>query len=172
MTQPAGGAITLTGFTGIGALGGGNVMVSAGGDAGQTVFQGPIPDISRNGSAFAPATSRGLVIAVASTGRVDDSSGTPVVTLTGGGALTLAVGGSLNPALDGEALSGLGGTLTDLRGDIAVSAGQVGRIDLTYGTAVLGDPRAADPFAAAQFAATGGAGCGAGRRVGSRDRHA
>ena len=135
VTQPI-----LTGFTGIGALGGGNVTVRAGGNAGEiTTLPSPGNPVSQ-----------GLVIAVASTGRVTASTvgGVSVDTtaLTGGGTLTLDVGGTLNPAVESANYDGLGGTLTDMRGNIDVQAGQVGRIDLAYNEINSTDPRPQDPF--------------------------
>jgi filamentous hemagglutinin family protein len=144
----------LAGFTGIGALGGGNVTVSAGQDAGEVS-----PINSQEGP-----ISQGLVIAVASTGRVVSVSGSAgtvtggTTAITGGGLLTLDVGGTLNPGLQaGSGAAGqsngstLGGTLVDMRGDTIVDAGQVGRIDLLYDTSNATDPRPQDPFTT-QFA--------------------
>jgi hypothetical protein len=144
----------LAGFTGFGALGGGNVTVIAGQDAGEIS-----PVNSQDG-----AISQGLVIAVASTGRVTSVDGAPgdvtggTTVLTGGGLLTLQVAGTLNPALqagNGSPIqstgSTLGGTLVDMRGNTAVNAGQVGAIDLTYDTTNATDPRPQDPFTT-QFA--------------------
>ena len=76
----------LSGFTGIGTLGGGNLTVDAGGNAGT---------ITRRGDAGATEAPRseGLILAVGSTGRVDS---TGQLVLTGGGDLNIRVGGGLN----------------------------------------------------------------------------
>ncbi len=136
-TQPA-----LVGFIGIGTLGGGNLTVIAGGDAGDTTGRDP------------NQRSQALVLAVASTGRVTgvNTAGDAVTggTLaeTGGGDLTVQIGGTLNGLAEQVAYDGLNGTFTDLRGDISVTAGQVGRIIYTYGTSDPVDPRAANPIVA------------------------
>ena len=147
--------IQLTGFQGIGALGGGNVTVVAGQNAGQTT--------DRSGDALSGAVrGEGLVIAVGSTGREVSASGTQSLVETGGGNITLRVAGTLNPidaqayspggaSLNGLNGSALNGAVIDLRGDIAVSAGAVGRLDETYPTASLPnepDPRPLSPTAA------------------------
>jgi filamentous hemagglutinin family protein len=125
----------LTGFTGIGTLGGGNLTVQAGGDAGEIGSNDSTPNLP---------VSQGLVLAVGDTGRVQQG----VAVQTGGGALSLDVGGTLNPALQLVTAAGEleGGTLTDLRGNIDVQAGQVGRIDPIYNRTNPTDPRAQDPF--------------------------
>ncbi|WP_216856059.1 filamentous haemagglutinin family protein [Acidisphaera sp. S103] len=86
--------VEFIGFSGIGALGGGNVAVSSGGNA------------------------SGLSITVASTGRTDVTPGTE--TLTGGGTLSLTVGGELsdNVAGDDATLTDLRGNISVLAGSI------------------------------------------------------
>lgn len=143
----------MTGFQGIGALGGGNVTVSIGGDAGQiTNRQGSnTNNVSRG---------EGLIIAVGSTGRV--YNGTTLT--TGGGRITYTVGGTINPldqagyGLAGAAYSGLNGDVIDLRGQVNVTAGALGRIDLQYltGTTNYNDPRVADPYTANNGIPAGG----------------
>ena len=140
----------LSGFQGIGALGGGNVTVVAGQNAGQTT--------DRSGSALSPAEvarGEGLVIAVGSTGREVSSNGTQSLVETGGGNITLRVAGTINPIdaqaysggsgapLNGPAGSTLNGAVIDLRGNIDISAGAVGRLDETY--AAAGEPNEPDP---------------------------
>ncbi|MRT32597.1 hypothetical protein FGX01_01575, partial [Xylella fastidiosa subsp. multiplex] len=71
----------LVGFTGFGALGGGNVSVRTDGDAGNIEARG-----SRNNP-----RSQGLVVAVGSTGRIAADGG---MTLTGGGDIDLRIGGA------------------------------------------------------------------------------
>jgi Filamentous haemagglutinin family outer membrane protein len=105
-------APVLTGFRGIGTLGGGNLTVIAGGNAG-TIVGGR-------------SDTTGLDLAVASTGRASPDG---TVLKTGGGNLTLRVGGTLNPApLDVSSDVDVNGTLTDLRGNIDVRAGSIGII--------------------------------------------
>ncbi len=129
----------LVGFQGIGTLGGGNLTVTIGGNAGQTTH--------RTGAGSNTADrGEGLVFAVASTGRFP-AGGSPVI--TGGGTLSLRIGGTLNPldAADTEVTteSAVNGDVIDLRGNITISAGAIGRIEDSY-VEQLNDPRAADPF--------------------------
>ncbi len=140
----------LAGFQGIGTLGGGNVTVIAGTDAGQ------MTDREGGGaSTNAQLRGEGLVIAVASTGREVTSNGTSTIVETGGGNLTVHIGGTLNP-LDAAAYglttrtdsandSPVTGDLIDLRGNITVTAGAIGRDDPVFSTTQIDDPRAADP---------------------------
>jgi filamentous hemagglutinin family protein len=143
-----GGQPALVGFEGIGALGGGNVTVIAGGNAGQiTDRQGVNKDNVPSGE--------GLVVAVASTGRLALGSTTP--TVTGGGAITIEIGGTLNPIDENAYQLGdtTNGDVIDLRGDVAISATAIGRITPTYSVGTSGvneaapvnDPRPANPFA-------------------------
>jgi hypothetical protein len=139
----------LNGFNGVGTLGGGNLTVLVGGDAG--VIDGTAPNFTPLGDdpSFMAYTT-GINLAVGSTGRVlADGS----VVETGGGDLTLRVGGGLSP-YDQQYNFGTpygyyvrptgqpSGTLTNIRGDIDVTAGQVGEITLRAGTTAPGDPRA------------------------------
>ncbi len=128
----------LTGFTGIGTLGGGNLTIKVGGNAGTTV-----------GS---PNTA--LNAAVASTGRVQ-ANGT--LEQTGGGALVVDIGGDLNRYVTLITSGGTSaGTLTDLRGDITIDADAIGVIAPAYGTPAPGDPRAIAPTLAEQALSYGG----------------
>jgi filamentous hemagglutinin family protein len=131
----------LVGFTGIGTLGGGNLTVSAGGDAGTlTDFSTPLGDTASGGSLRARVASTGLDFAVAGTGRVTEVTrvagfvtGGEVVQ-TGGGDMTIRIGGALNPMTPGQISdTDLGGTLTNLRGDIDVTARSIGWITLAPG---------------------------------------
>ena len=128
--------VQLVGFQGIGALGGGNVVVSAGLDAGQTTDR-----TGTGGSSGDNTRGEGLIVAVGSTGRVL-ADGTLIE--TGGGNVSLQVGGTINP-LDAvasgitDSLSTLNGAITDLRGRVTVNAGAVGRIESAYGTAAPSD---------------------------------
>ncbi|MDC8757971.1 filamentous haemagglutinin family protein [Janthinobacterium fluminis] len=141
----------LTGFTGIGTLGGGNLLLQAGGDAGMLE--------SRADPAGSNALrSQGLNVAVASTGRVTPDG---TLWLTGGGDLDIRVGGALNPVaevrmfaadsdagnarlrMDSQKLS-LNGTFTNLRGALRLEAGAVGGVELRFDRA---DPKESRPYA-------------------------
>ncbi len=146
----------LVGFQGIGTLGGGNLTVNVGQNAGQqTDRTGNTGPYNLN----QPLRGEGLVLAVASTGREVTNGGTATLVETGGGNLTLHVGGTINP-INSQALvnagipsnpeSGVNGTLIDLRGAINVTAGAVGRLDESYVTGFTAnelDPRPISPFA-------------------------
>ncbi|WP_375787154.1 filamentous hemagglutinin family protein [Bradyrhizobium sp. Pha-3] len=126
---------SLVGFQGIGTLGGGNLTVIAGRNAGASDGSGA-------------NISTGLDLAVASTGRL-----LPDGTLlqTGGGDLTLSVGGILNPmnplTASGSAWPDYFGSVADLRGNIGVRAGAVGTVvqNGRSGGASSVDPRTLDP---------------------------
>ncbi|VFR50736.1 Filamentous haemagglutinin family outer membrane protein associated with VreARI signalling system [plant metagenome] len=149
----------MVGFTGFGTLGGGNLNISAERHAGVRDARG---DATRQVNLFG-ARSQGLVAAVGSTGRVVDGE----LMLTGGGDLDLRVGAALNPNLratqqrtnvgiEGGVVDhmDLNGVLTNLRGNLSLSAGKVGGVLLTYGDG--GGLRATDPFALAGGNAYGG----------------
>ena len=91
-------SVQLTGFQGIGALGGGNVTILAGGNAGNATDRAGQTGVQRG---------EGIIVAVGGTGRVL-ADGTLVT--TGGGNETVRIGGTLNPldATDGsgDALNG------------------------------------------------------------------
>ncbi|WP_342726192.1 filamentous hemagglutinin family protein [Bradyrhizobium sp. B097] len=131
-TNPYDNGQQLIGFQGIGTLGGGNLIVIAGGNAGVT-----------------GNSSTGLDLAVASTGRILPN-GTLVE--TGGGNLVVKIGGGLNPVVPTTPY-GQGqvpdyfGSITNLRGDTTVSAGSVGALaPNTWGSYLVSyDPRAVDP---------------------------
>ncbi|MCQ2995418.1 filamentous hemagglutinin family protein [Pseudomonas syringae] len=162
---PLGNSSVLTGFTGFGTLGGGNVDVRVGGDAGTLVQKG---DISNAGTQSTALRSQGLVLAVGSTGRVGTDG---QLLLTGGGDLNFQVGGGINPTLaartqvdkNGNPLGpvhDLQGALINLRGNLQVQAGALGGIDLKYGRFAIQhdatDTRAFDPYTASIASATGG----------------
>ncbi|MGO4712938.1 filamentous haemagglutinin family protein [Bradyrhizobium sp. 2TAF24] len=134
----------LAGFTGIGALGGGNIAIRVGGDAGAIDLrggQGPL----RTGQ----ERSQGLMVAVGSTGRVGADGS---LSLTGGGDIDIRIAGALNPNLtlsDVGEKHALAGALVDLRGALHVTTQSVGGIKLAYGAYVdKFDPRGLDPFTA------------------------
>ena len=110
--------LLLVGFSGIGALGGGNVTVTAGGDAGHI-----------NTDVASVYDTTALDVVVASTGRVAaNGSG---IAITGGGNVMVSVGGSLNPATVTYAQSGadmLYGVIGNMRGTVTVDAGAIGQV--------------------------------------------
>jgi filamentous hemagglutinin family protein len=162
---PAGPGVQMTGFVGFGALGGGNVTVDIGGDAGQMTARDEGASTS-GASGAGPTYTRGegLVIAVGGTGRLLPGSNTPIT--TGGGNISITIDGTLNPIDAGayqtgslssagssggqsSELASVNGDVIDLRGNISIAAGAIGRVDYQFdsGTSNLNDPRAADPFA-------------------------
>ncbi|WP_206176129.1 filamentous haemagglutinin family protein [Variovorax sp. RKNM96] len=152
----------VTGFTGMGTLGGGNATIRVGGDAGViTTRSTGVADENAPGSKS--ARSQGIVLAVGSTGRVlpDDS-----LVLTGGGDLNVRIGGGWNGSMAGRLANSstgvaqtheLYGGLVNLRGEIAMSAGQIGTIQLFYGAAQdAREVRAPSAYTSSQSRATGG----------------
>ncbi|MGR3889710.1 filamentous haemagglutinin family protein [Pseudomonas sp. 1152_12] len=153
----------LVGFTGVGTLGGGNLTLDLGSDAGT---------LTRRGEAFRAPRSEGLALAVGSTGRVANGQ----LLLTGGGDLDVRMGGDLNPGLDARAslanrtetlsadykqqVLSLNGVLTNLRGAVNLQAGSLGGIALNYGSVSLyqdaKESRAYSPYTASLGTATGG----------------
>ncbi|WYX36895.1 hypothetical protein WJ966_08605 [Achromobacter xylosoxidans] len=144
----------MEGFTGFGTLGGGNLSVNVGGDAGvltqPVALQNTYP------------TMQGLALAVGSTGRI--TPGGKRVS-TGGGDLSLRVGGALNPlrtsSSDGvndisAPYSDLNGVLTNLRGAIKVDARSIGRVDPLYRAVDRSDSRGLDPLRPTLAAPSGG----------------
>uniref|UniRef100_UPI00359FB07F two-partner secretion domain-containing protein n=3 Tax=Pseudomonadati TaxID=3379134 RepID=UPI00359FB07F len=156
-TYVSGGSVSereprLVGFTGFGTLGGGNVSISAGRDAGVRDARG---DALAAQGGVVPRT-QGLSAAVGGTGRLVDGK----LVLTGGGDLDLRVGGSLNPGLRATQMStlftsgsgggdnlDLNGVLVNLRGRLVLDAGQVGGLSPKFGDGA--GLRAPDPFALA-----------------------
>ncbi|MBB5045894.1 filamentous hemagglutinin family protein [Rhodopseudomonas rhenobacensis] len=137
----------LVGFTGFGTLGGGDLRVDVGGNA------GAIDKMS--------GRSQGLVLAVGSTGRVNAQGD---LVLTGGGDLDVRIGGSLNPNLLATAIDGgnsgsaqfLDGVIANLRGNSSVSAASIGNIRLDYGVSATREVRPYDPFTVTQAVMFGG----------------
>ncbi|WJH41202.1 filamentous hemagglutinin family protein [Aliirhizobium terrae] len=132
----------LVGFTGYGTLGGGDLRLETGGNAGTVDVLSP----GGWGSGKFPR-SQALTLAVASTGRVGADGN---LTLTGGGDMDVRIGGALNPARDAtitvsfenrEQNLGLNGLVANLRGHTGITAASQGSIELRYG-----------PFAAHQDA--------------------
>lgn len=154
VAQPSGDP-ALVGFTGIGTLGGGNLDVSAAGDAGLLAYTG-----STNQSIM--QRSQGITLAVGGTGRVA-SDGSLV--LTGGGDMQVHIGGRLNPSAPALAAANsptadLKGTLVNLRGALQLQAGAVGALDLRYGSYSAfqdqKESRAYDAYASTLATAQGG----------------
>lgn len=152
----------LVGFTGFGALGGGNVSMRVDGDAG---------NIESRGTANNPR-GQGLVVAVGGTGRVAADGS---MTLTGGGDIDIRIGGGLNPVQSargrvssttgptpyyGEPAIDLQGALINLRGHVQLASGAVGGLDLRYGNESnqqdAKDSRGYDPYVSTLASATGG----------------
>ncbi|MGY2378250.1 filamentous hemagglutinin family protein [Pseudomonas sp. SDO524_S393] len=145
----AGGADQMVGFTGFGTLGGGNLNVDVGGDAG---ILDPVPTVALN----VGRRSQGLVLAVGGTGRVAADGS---VQLTGGGDLNLRVGGALNAASQ-VAVDHLNGALVNLRGHVQMTGGALGSLTLRYGNQLKdqspSEVRAYDPLRSTSALAAGG----------------
>lgn len=155
----------VSGFTGLGTLGGGNVSIRVGGDAGVVEARS-----TAAASSSSTARSQGVVLAVGSTGRVlDDGS----LVLTGGGDLGLRIGGGWNSNADARLSNANGstaqthelyGALVNLRGATTMTTGQAGTIKLIYGLNISGtiayqdanEVRAAAPYTSSLSLATGG----------------
>ena len=137
----------MVGFTGFGALGGGNIAIEAGRNAGIITGKG--------GENFLTAHSSAIVVAIGSTGRVTADN---TLHLTGGGDLELRLGGALNPSLEATAFQGsinnqnlaLNGNLINLRGQLHMHASRIGGIatGLQHYTALYPGLRQEDPFSA------------------------
>ncbi len=153
----------LSGFTGIGTLGGGNLLLQAGGDAGMLASRADA------GGEFAPR-SQGLNVAVGSTGRVTPDG---KLLLTGGGDLDIRIGGGLNPVAEVRSfdsnsdrpnpntrferqLPSLNSTLTNLRGALRLEAGAVGGIELRFDRADPTESRPYETYTAGTAIASGG----------------
>ena len=109
--------LEMAGFAGFGTLGGGNVTLVAGGDAGHQVT-----------NAASVYNSTALDVVAAASGRVIDGA----ITSTGGGDVTVQVAGRLNGATTSFANSGVGsalfGVIGAMRGTVNIDAGAIGRI--------------------------------------------
>ena len=152
-TAAAAGADKMLGFTGFGTLGGGDLAVNVGGDAGvlNTLGYG-------FGNDAVNPHSQGLVLAVGSTGRVASDGSLQV---TGGGDLRVRIGGSMNPASVVVANADhRDGMLVNLRGDVQLRSASVGSVDLLYGATSTeqspGETRAFDPLVSTRGVARGG----------------
>lgn len=146
----------LVGFTGFGTLGGGNISLRTGGDAGM---------LKPMGDAVHYPRGQGLIVAVGSTGRVASDGS---VQMTGGGDMDIRIGGTLNPSLQaragetgiGKPVHDLQGALINLRGAAQITGGALGGINLQYGAGTvvndLRETRALDPFTSTTGSASGG----------------
>ena len=154
----------MTGFTGIGTLGGGNLVFEAGKAAGML---SPRTD---QGGKFV-MRSQGLNLAVASTGRV--SADGAALTLTGGGDLDVRIGGGLNPVAEVRSFADTTGEITpdtrfsgtrgdlnstfvNLRGALRMEAGSVGGIELRFDKGDSQESRAYQVYTATSSIAGGG----------------
>ncbi|MDP9902456.1 filamentous haemagglutinin family protein [Variovorax ginsengisoli] len=139
--------IHFGGFAGMGALGGGNVHIHAGGDAGSTSSFSV-----KDNSGYLPTSDDSFNVVVASSGYV--AGATP--SQFGGGTLQLDVGGRINTGVytSGGLADNLGvgtGAVINLRGDTTIDAGSIGQL-VTSGYGLRNtvssmapyDPRAAD----------------------------
>ena len=160
-TMPAAWGIRFAGFSGFGALGGGNLTVKAGGDAG---VRDSIFEIVENDNYYG---SSGLIFAVGSSGRVTSVASTPdgaviggTLVQTGGGDIAVDIGGRLNPTLEAtrSVVNDHYGSFTAVRGDIDVRAGAIGNVPLLYGVGAPNDQRAFDPYVATRVQRLGGIG--------------
>lgn len=147
----------LTGFTGVGTLGGGNLVVESGGDAGMMNVRGDtmVDGVVKQKAALLLAPrSQGLHLAVGSTGRLQADGS---LLQTGGGDLDIRIGGTLNPnaTLRGNDLD-LNSTFVNLRGALRLEAGNVGGIKLGYGGSDQLDSRSGDIYTAGSAFASGG----------------
>lgn len=124
----------LVGFTGYGTLGGGDLRLEAGGNAGTVDVLSPG---GLSGGQF--PRSQALTLAVASTGRVGADGS---LTLTGGGDMNVRIGGALNSARNAyitvsfeerQQNLGLNGLVANLRGHTGIAAASQGSIELRYG---------------------------------------
>ncbi len=131
-TNAEGAVPFLIGFTGIGTLGGGNLSVTAGGGAGDVASTGFVPGVT-------VPTASPIVLAVASTGRVTSVTTDGATVL--GGSLAETGGGNLSLTVAGSIIDGL---VTDLRGNVSVSAAAIGQVGVTHPG---NDTRPQDPFA-------------------------
>ncbi|WP_308580948.1 filamentous haemagglutinin family protein [uncultured Pseudomonas sp.] len=147
------GADKMLGFTGFGTLGGGDLDVNVGGDAGVLNTLG----YGFSNGAVNPH-SQGLVLAVGSTGRVASDGS---LQLTGGGDLRVRIAGNMNPASVVVANADhRDGMLVNLRGDVQLRSASVGSVDLLYGATSEvqspGETRAFDPLVSTRGTARGG----------------
>ncbi|MBM0106348.1 filamentous hemagglutinin family protein [Steroidobacter sp. S1-65] len=146
----------LVGFTGIGTLGGGNLTVQAGGDAGMIDIRGnaTLNGLTQVDSNIHTPRSQGLHLAIGSTGRIT-ADGTLVQ--TGGGDFDLRLGGTLNPnAQLRRNEHDLNSTFVNLRGASRIEAGAIGGLQLRYGVLDHVDTRTGGPYAAGRVFAGGG----------------
>ncbi|MGK5047618.1 filamentous hemagglutinin family protein [Janthinobacterium sp. GB4P2] len=168
VARPEGGDLfaglpVVSGFTGIGTLGGGNVLLQAGGDAGMLTSRA-------DPGAIYTLRSQGLNVAVGSTGRVTPQG---KLLLTGGGDLDIRIGGGLNPVAAVRSFDAnsdfpnadtrferqyptLNSTFTNLRGALRMEAGAVGGVELRFDRADPKESRPYETYTAGTAIASGG----------------
>jgi filamentous hemagglutinin family protein len=132
----------VVGFTGFGALGGGDATIRVGGNAGKIDARSAPSQGGSDGD-----RSKGLIVAIGSTGRVGANG---AMTLTGGGDLDMRIAGALNPygeGVDRASRTALGGSIVNLRGATQLDAASIGELQTFYGFPNPADPRGIDPFA-------------------------
>ena len=124
--------VTLEGATGIGTFGGGNVTVLAGGNAGL------LSSNVANGANRVSNTALNVIVASTAyqipPGNPAPTGQTPgPIIVLGGGNLSLNIGGALNQVVGtiGQGSDAALGTLTDMRGDISVTAGSIGTVNVS-----------------------------------------
>ncbi|MHA6192881.1 filamentous hemagglutinin family protein [Pseudomonas wadenswilerensis] len=160
VADPKGGTPYLVCFSGYGTLGGGDVSLRVGGQAGNQQARGG----GHAGVTDTNLRSQGVVVAVGGSGRVGSDG---ELSLTGGGDMDIRIGGAVNPDIaartvyrSGSSRLDLQGVLANLRGSTSLLAGSLGGIDLRYGlTSPQQDPRetrAYELYRSSLGAATGG----------------
>jgi len=148
------GMTYLRGFAGFGTLGGGNVTLQAGGNAGALTQ-------TSDGSSSAQVYSA-LQVSVGATGQVLSVSkaGASVtggaLAEAGGGNLVVKIGGALNSVGGGFGANGSLSLFANLRGDTSISAGSIGLITPIYGFNMPGDPRGLNPTNTGLASTSGG----------------
>ena len=142
----------MVGFTGLGTLGGGNLRLEAGGNAGtlnRSVEFNKLQNLNWR--------SQSLVLAVGSTGRVAADGS---LMLTGGGDLDVRIGGALNPVSASPEYDASGGAIVNLRGSVQVQAAELGRMTMTYSSeasrTIPGETRAFNAFVPTRAELAGG----------------
>ncbi|ARP94960.1 filamentous hemagglutinin family protein [Bordetella genomosp. 13] len=149
----------LYGFSGFGTLGGGNVTVLAGGNAGSmTTTYSPNTSVSTYEALQLTVAGGGRVTAI---GRTDGVITGGALVQSGGGDMVVRVGGAFNGGRNlgtqgQSATPGSHSVLTNLRGDIDVRAGSIGAVETDANVRQSGDPRRIEDGVATVAQALGG----------------
>jgi len=122
------------GFTGFGALEGGRVTITVGGDAGELTTPTFVSSTNTR-------DSTGLVVAATS------------------GDVTVNIGGRLNPSGGTADSPTINGVFTALRGDLTIKSGAIGTLPLVYGVNEINDPRGVT-YSTAAIVGSGGSSTG------------